>query len=50
MIHSPIVGQLGYFQSLAVVTSAVMNIGVQVSLLYHILPSLEYMPWSGITG
>jgi hypothetical protein len=37
------VGHLGYFHSLAVVTSAAINMGVQVPLLYpdYILSSLS---------
>jgi hypothetical protein len=34
LIHSSVVGRLGCFQSLAIVNSTVMNICVQVSLLY----------------
>jgi hypothetical protein len=38
------------FCSMAVVNSAVMNISVQVSLLYPDLSSFGWMPRSGITG
>jgi hypothetical protein len=39
MIHSSVTGHLhlGYFQSLAIMNSAVMNIGVQVSLLSPVM-------------
>ena len=48
LIHSSADGHLGYFLVLAVVNSAVMNIGVHVSL--SILVSLVCMPSSGIAG
>jgi hypothetical protein len=34
LIHSSVVGHLGCFQSLTVVNSAAMNIGMQVPQLY----------------
>jgi hypothetical protein len=33
-IHSSVVGHLGCFQSLAIVNSAKINVGVQVALLF----------------
>ena len=48
LIHSSADGHLGCFHVLAIVNSAVMNIGVHVSL--SILVSLVYMPRSGIAG
>ena len=48
LIHSPASGHVGWFHVLAVVNSAVMNIGVHVSL--SILASLVCLPSSGIAG
>ena len=47
-MHSSVDGHLGSFQVLAIVNSAVMNIGVHVSL--WIMVSSGYMPRSGIAG
>ena len=46
LIHSSADGHLGCFHVLTIINSAVMNIGVHVSL--SILVSLVYMPSSGI--
>ena len=52
MYHSFLIlsadGHLGYFHVLAIINSAVMNIGVHVSL--SDLVSLVCMPRSGIAG
>ena len=48
LIHSSADGHLGYFHVLAIINSAVMNIGVHVSLA--ILVSLICMPSSAIVG
>ena len=44
--HSSVDGALDYFHVLPIVNSAVMNIGVRVSI--SIMVSLGYMPNSGI--
>ena len=48
LIHSSADGHLSYFHVLAIVNSAIVNIGVHVSLSF--LVSLVYMPSSGIAG
>ena len=47
-IHSSVNGHLGCFHVLAIVNSAAMNSGIQVS--FSILVSSGYMPRSGIIG
>ena len=48
LIHSSADGNLGCFHVLAIINSAVMNIGVHVSL--SVLVSLVCMPSSGMAG
>jgi hypothetical protein len=50
LTHSSVVRHLSYFQSLGIVNSAAIYMGVQVSLLYPGLHSFRYMPRNGITG
>jgi hypothetical protein len=45
---SSVLRHVNYFQNLVVVNSAIIDMGVQVALLYPGLHSLEYMPRSGI--
>ena len=47
-IHSSIDGHLGCFHVLAIVNSAAVNNGIQVS--FSILVSSGYMPRCGISG
>ena len=48
LIHSSVNGHLGCFHVLAIVNSAAMNNGIQMS--FSILVSSEYMPRSGTAG
>ena len=50
LIHSSTDGLLGYFQLLAIVNSAAMNIGVHRFLWIGDSKFLEYNPSSGIAG
>ena len=47
-IHSSVSGHLGFFHILAIVDSAIINTGVQVS--FWIIEFFIYMPRSGIVG
>jgi hypothetical protein len=49
LIFSSVVEHLNCFQSLAIVNSAAINMGVQVPLLYPNLHFFGCMPKSGIT-
>jgi hypothetical protein len=49
-IHSSVMGHLCCFQSLAIVNSAAINVGVQAALLYPGTHSFGYAPRSGIPG
>lgn len=42
LIHSPVDRYLGYFQFLAIMTNASMNIHVRVFMQTHAFISLEY--------
>jgi hypothetical protein len=48
--HSSLVCHLGCSHSVAIVNSAAINLGVQVSLLHPDLHYFGYMPRRGITG
>jgi hypothetical protein len=47
LIHSLVLECLSYFQNLAIVNSAVINMGMQVAQLYPGLHSFGYIPRSG---
>jgi hypothetical protein len=49
-MYASIVGHLGCFHRLAIINSAAINMGVQVSLLYPNIHSFEYIHRSGFAG
>jgi hypothetical protein len=50
LVHSSVVGHLGYFYGLSIVNNDAINVAVQVSLLYTDLYSFGYTPRSVIAG
>jgi hypothetical protein len=50
IVHSLVDGHLGWFHNLTIVNSAVINMGVQVSLLYVDLHFFRCIPKSAIAG
>jgi hypothetical protein len=49
-IHSSVFGYLGWFKSLLVMNSHIINVGMQVCLFYVDLHSFTSIPKSGIAG
>jgi hypothetical protein len=50
LIHSLVVGHLGYFHNLAIVNSTAINMGVQEPVELPESHSFGYIPKSGISG
>jgi hypothetical protein len=50
LIHSSVVGHLGYFHNITIVNSTAINMGMQAPLKWPVSHFFGYIPRSGIAG